>query len=126
MADGRMIDSSRWWRAAWLHCLREFTRTMVDYVQLISRAVATLNPNTREARQALYQRARQTLVDKLRSIDPTLSHTDLNAERAALSRQFSKSNAIRHAAPRRRNGNLLKNAGKSVARHATTIATDRR
>ena len=57
---------------------------MVDYVQLISRAVATLNPNTREARQALYQRARQTLVDKLRSIDPTFSHTDLKAERAAL------------------------------------------
>ena len=57
---------------------------MVDYVQLISRAVATLNPNTREARQALYQRARQTLVDKLRSIDPAFSHTDLEAERAAL------------------------------------------
>jgi lipoprotein-anchoring transpeptidase ErfK/SrfK len=57
---------------------------MVDYVQLISRAVATLNPNTREAREALYQRARQTLVDKLRSVDPTLSHTDLKAERAAL------------------------------------------
>jgi hypothetical protein len=57
---------------------------MVDYVQLISRAVATLNPNTREARQALYQRARQTLVDKLRSIDPAFSHTDLKAERAAL------------------------------------------
>jgi lipoprotein-anchoring transpeptidase ErfK/SrfK len=57
---------------------------MVDYVQLISRAVATLNPNTREAREALYQRARQTLVDKLRIVDPTLSHTDLKAERAAL------------------------------------------
>jgi lipoprotein-anchoring transpeptidase ErfK/SrfK len=74
---------------------------MVDYVQLISRAVATLNPNTREARQALYQRARQTLVDKLRSIDPTFSHTDLKAERAALESaiQQVERDAVRRTAP---------------------------
>jgi lipoprotein-anchoring transpeptidase ErfK/SrfK len=77
---------------------------MVEYVQLISRAVATLNPNTREARQALYQRARQTLVDKLRSVDPTLSHTDLNAERAALESaiQQVEQDAARRAAPPQR------------------------
>lgn len=77
---------------------------MVDYVQLISRAVATLNPNTREARQALYQRARQTLVGKLRSIDPTLSHTDLNAERSALESaiQQVERDAARRAAPPQR------------------------
>jgi lipoprotein-anchoring transpeptidase ErfK/SrfK len=77
---------------------------MVDYVQLISRAVATLNPNTREARQALYQRARQTLVDKLNSIDPTLSHTDLKAERAALEsaiQQVERDAARRTAPPQR-------------------------
>ena len=77
---------------------------MVEYVQLISRAVATLNPNTREARQALYQRARQTLVDKLRSVDPTLSHTDLNAERAALESaiQQVERDAARRAVPPQR------------------------
>src|SRR5512147_847297 len=78
---------------------------MVDYVQLISHAVATLNPNTREARQALYQRARQTLVDKLRSIDPTFSHTDLKAERAALEsaiQQVERDAAHRAAPPQRR------------------------
>ncbi|MFY9687588.1 MAG: L,D-transpeptidase [Pseudolabrys sp.] len=77
---------------------------MVDYVQLISRAVATLSPNTREARQALYQRARQTLVDKLRSIDPTLSHTDLNAERTALESaiQQVERDAVRRTAPPQR------------------------
>ena len=57
---------------------------MVDYVPLIARAVATLNPNTMERRQALYGRARKTLVDKLRSTDPTLARTNLEAERAAL------------------------------------------
>ena len=77
---------------------------MVDYVQLISRAVATLNPNTREARQALYQRARQTLVDKLRSIDPALSHTNLETERAALESaiQQVERDAVRRAAPPQR------------------------
>src|SRR4249920_1775659 len=77
---------------------------MVDYVQLISRAVATLNPNTREARQALYQRARQTLVDKLGSIDPTLSHTDLKAERAALESAILQveRDAVRRTAPPQR------------------------
>jgi lipoprotein-anchoring transpeptidase ErfK/SrfK len=77
---------------------------MVDYVQLISRAVATLNPNTRETRQALYQRARQTLVDKLRSIDPRLSNTDLKAERAALESaiQQIERDAARRAAPPQR------------------------
>ena len=77
---------------------------MVDYVQLISRAVATLNPNTREARQALYQRAQQTLVDKLSSMDPRLSHTDLKAERAALKSaiQQVERDAARRAAPHQR------------------------
>jgi hypothetical protein len=77
---------------------------MVDYVQLISRAVATLNPNTREARHALYQRARQTLVDKLGSIDPTSSHTDLKAERAALESAILQveRDAVRRTAPPQR------------------------
>src|SRR5215831_11491791 len=57
---------------------------MVDYVPLLARAVASLDPNTREQRHALYERARKTLVDKLRSTDPTLTHTDVKAERAAL------------------------------------------
>ena len=77
---------------------------MVDYVQLISHAVASLDPNTREARQALYQRARQTLVDKLRSIDPTLSHTDLEAEQAALESaiQQVERDVVRRTAPPQR------------------------
>lgn len=74
---------------------------MVDYVPLIARAVATLNPNTSEQRHALYERARKTLVDKLRSSDPTLVHTDLKAERAALEAAILRveRDAIRRAAP---------------------------
>src|SRR5690242_21741094 len=74
---------------------------MVDYVPLIARAVASLKPNTSEQRRALYERARKTLIDKLRSADPTLSHTDLKAERAALEAAILRieRDAVRRAAP---------------------------
>jgi lipoprotein-anchoring transpeptidase ErfK/SrfK len=76
---------------------------MVDYVPLIARAVAALNPNTSEKRQALYDRARKTLVDQLRINDPTLSRTDLKAESAALevAIQRVERDAARRAAPPR-------------------------
>ena len=57
---------------------------MVDYVPLMARAVATLNPNTREQRQILYDRARKMLADRLSSNDPALARTNIEAERAAL------------------------------------------
>ena len=76
---------------------------MVDYVPLIARAVASLNPNTSEQRHALYERARKTVVDKLRSADPTLSHVDLKAERAALEAAILRveRDVVRRAAPAR-------------------------
>jgi len=58
---------------------------MVDYGPFLTRAIATLNPNnTGERRQALYDRARRALVDKLRKSNPTLSEADLRAERLSL------------------------------------------
>jgi hypothetical protein len=57
---------------------------MADYTQVLTRAVAMLDPNTLEQRKALYDRARKALVDNLRGSDPTLSKTDLVAETAAL------------------------------------------
>jgi hypothetical protein len=74
---------------------------MVDYVPLLTRAVATLNPNTAQARHALYDRARRTLIEKLRADDPALAHTDLKAERAALEAaiQNVESDIVRRNAP---------------------------
>ena len=57
---------------------------MVDYVPVLNRAVAALNPNTEEARRVLYDRARRALVDGLRASDPSLSDTDLRKQSAAL------------------------------------------
>jgi lipoprotein-anchoring transpeptidase ErfK/SrfK len=57
---------------------------MVDYAPVLSKAVAALNPNTPEARRALYDRARRAMIGGLRSSDPTLSDTDLRAQTSAL------------------------------------------
>jgi L,D-transpeptidase catalytic domain len=74
---------------------------MVDYVSFLNRAVAALNPNTRELRQALYDRARKTLIEKLRASNPTLSNADLSAESAALEASIRRveADAVRRAAP---------------------------
>ena len=74
---------------------------MVDYASFLNRAVAALNPNTRELRQALYDRARKTLVEKLRASDPTFSDTDLSAESAALEASIRRveADAVRRGSP---------------------------
>jgi lipoprotein-anchoring transpeptidase ErfK/SrfK len=75
---------------------------MADYTQFLARAVALLDPNTPEQRQALYDRARRALVDRLRGNDPTLRNTDLAAEGAALEASIRRveAAAARRAAPR--------------------------
>jgi hypothetical protein len=58
--------------------------TVADYYPLISRAVADLPQNNREAREAIYDRARNTLVDLVRGKTPTLSESELSRERRSL------------------------------------------
>jgi hypothetical protein len=72
---------------------------MVDYFSLLTRAVSALSPNTSEQRRILYDRARKTLVEKLRA--PALSHADLRAESAALEAAIQRveRDAVRRAAP---------------------------
>lgn len=53
----------------------------VDYSSVLTRAVAALEPNTGEQRQALYNLARKTLVDELRASSSARSYA---AESAAL------------------------------------------
>lgn len=57
---------------------------MTDYRPLLSRAIAGLDPNTGEARRAIYDRARTALVNQLRGINPPLSEGDITRERLAL------------------------------------------
>ena len=57
---------------------------MADYFALLSRAVASLDRNTRDAREGLYDRARSALQAQLRAADPPWSDADIRAEAAAL------------------------------------------
>lgn len=57
---------------------------MADYFPLVSRAVASLDPNTKDRREAIYARAREALDRQLLSLDPPIPEVDLKRERAAL------------------------------------------
>ncbi len=77
---------------------------MADYYSLISRAVSGLLINTDEARREIYDRARIALQERLRTLDPPISETQLANEQAALEAairdvetQFLFSDIRRHA-----------------------------
>ena len=63
---------------------------MADYYPLITRAVAGLEKSTGEGRRSLYERARNALVEQLRSVTPALSETDITRERLALEEAIRK------------------------------------
>ncbi len=57
---------------------------MADYYSVIGRAVSGLLINTDEARHEIYDRARTALQERLRTLDPPISDTELTNEQAAL------------------------------------------
>lgn len=63
---------------------------MADYFPLISRAISALSPNTREAREAIYARARDALTRQLTNLDPPIPEADLWRERNALEETIRK------------------------------------
>ena len=74
---------------------------MADYYPLITRAVVGLEKSTGEARRSLYERARNALVEQLRSVTPPLSETDITRERLALEEAIRKveAEAVRQMRP---------------------------
>jgi hypothetical protein len=58
---------------------------MADYYQLITKAVAGLDPDAPgESRRALYERARAALLAELRTINPPFTEAETTRERLAL------------------------------------------
>jgi hypothetical protein len=63
---------------------------VADYYPLISRAVSDLPQNNRQARDVIYERARNTLVDLVRGKTPTLSELELSREHRSLEEAISR------------------------------------
>jgi hypothetical protein len=57
---------------------------MTDYQPLLARAIGGLERNSGEARRAIYDRARQALLNQLRAVNPPLADSDITRERLAL------------------------------------------
>lgn len=57
---------------------------MTDYQPLLARALKGLDRNTSETRRAVYDRARQALLNQLRSVNPPMADADITRERLAL------------------------------------------
>ncbi len=75
---------------------------MADYYPLIAKAVAALEPNSPEARQNIYERARGALTRQLAAIDPPPPGEIIDREIAALEsviRRIEQENAQPKAAP---------------------------
>jgi hypothetical protein len=57
---------------------------MPDYYPLLTRALSGLERNTREARLAIYDRARQALLKQLKGVSPPLAEAEITRERLVL------------------------------------------
>ncbi len=57
---------------------------MADYYPLLIKAVTALDPNTGDARQGIYERARSALTRQLASLDPPVAQAILDRELGAL------------------------------------------
>jgi hypothetical protein len=63
---------------------------MTDFYPLIRRAVSTLERNTLEERHAIYERARNTLAQILRSSAPLPTETEIVGECLALDKAIAR------------------------------------
>ena len=74
---------------------------MADYYQLITKAVAGLDPDASgESRWALYERARAALLAELRTINPPFTEAEITRERLALEEAVRRAQAF--GVPRQR------------------------
>jgi hypothetical protein len=73
---------------------------MADYQSLVAKAVNALNPNTRRARQHLYERARSALIAEMESTFPPFHGSEVAAAKMALESAIEKVEADAASASR--------------------------
>jgi hypothetical protein len=61
-----------------------------DFYPVIARAIASLEQDTAEARQAVYDRARRVLREQVRDLEPALSPSERMDEMLALEEAIRK------------------------------------
>lgn len=77
---------------------------MAEYYAVLSRAVASLETNTPEARRAVYDKARNALIGQLKAIVPPLPTSEISRQRLELEeaiRRAERESANSAAAPQR-------------------------
>ena len=73
---------------------------MTNYYPLMASVVATLEPNTAEARRQLYDSARVGFPNYLGNLDPPLSESEITRERTALEEVIRRLEAEQMSATR--------------------------
>ena len=63
---------------------------MADYQAVLRKAVSGLEKNSGEARRAIYEKARNALVNQLKAIDPPLSPSEITKQRLGLEEAIRK------------------------------------
>ncbi len=63
---------------------------MADYHAVLRKAISGLETNSGEARRAIYEKARNALVNQLKAIDPPLSPSEITKQRLGLEEAIRK------------------------------------
>jgi hypothetical protein len=71
---------------------------LADYYPLILQAVSRLETNTAETRGKIYDRARTTMLQRLRGVPPSLTESDILREQLAIEKAIQKveTESVRH------------------------------
>jgi hypothetical protein len=77
-----------------------YADAMTNYYPLMASVVATLEPNTAEARRQLYDSARVGFPNYLGNLDPPLSESEITRERTALEEVIRRLEAEQMSATR--------------------------
>ena len=63
---------------------------MIDYYPLLAKFIAGLGKNSGEARRAIYDAARKTVLDEIRRAEPAMTEPEIMRERLNLEQAIRK------------------------------------